>query len=269
VVLGVGLTVVVSLVASSFIQRYVGSWLEMRTAYRNLSSSDYGQRMESISLLRRSGEETESELIALLHHPDEGVRDFAASELAMRTPVTDDIVEAFFVALDNNQHVSEIGRFAPALFSRHSENVTGSLSDTERRMIAWLKAELNSTNPDLSGHAAWGLTAFVNRDPSLREPLAAYLKTGTFFYRYLTLRELVNRDPSMTDEYIELLFSGLGSSNSADQGNAVYGLTHLKSEPSDLRSRLEARRTESTDPAEISKIDETLETLRRNDGERP
>ena len=194
VVLVVGLTVVVSLVASSFIQRYVGSWLEVRTAYRNLSSSDSGLRMEAISLLRRSGEETESELIELLDHPDECVREFAASELAIRTPVTDDIIEAFFVALDSNQHVSEIGRYATLLFFRHAEDATGPLSETDGRMIAWLRVELNTTSLFRSGTAAWALTAFVNRDPSLRELLAEYRKTGTFFCKYNVLRELANRD---------------------------------------------------------------------------
>jgi len=57
----------------------VGPWLEVRSAYRNLSSTDYDARIEAIRRLRGLGKETESELIALLHHPDEGVRDFAAN----------------------------------------------------------------------------------------------------------------------------------------------------------------------------------------------
>lgn len=188
---------------------------------------------------------------------------------ALRTRVTDDIIEAFLIALESNQHVAEIGIYAPKLFFRHAEDATGPLTETDRRMIAWLRPKLNSTNPDRSGSAAWALTAFVNRDPSLREPLAAYLKNGAFFYKYLMLREMADSDPSMRDEYVDVLLSGLGSSVHTDQLNALYGLANLKNEPDDLRSRLEARREESTDPGEISRIDQALEELRKNDAEQP
>ncbi len=268
-VLLVGLTVVVSLAAIVFVRPHVGPWLEVWSAYRNLSSADYDARIDAIRRLRSLGEETESELIALLHHPDEGVRDFAAFELARKTRVTDDIIEAFLIALESNQHVAEIGNYAPKLFFRHAEDATGPLTETDRRMIAWLRPELNSTNPDRSGPAAWALTAFVNRDPSLREPLAAYLKNGAFFYKYIVLREMADSDPSMRDEYVDVLLSGLGSSVPTDQLNALYGLANLKNEPDDLRSRLEARREESTDPGEISRIDQALEELRKNDAEQP
>ena len=268
-VLLVGLTVVVSLAAIVFVRPHVGPWLEVWSAYRNLSSADYDARIDAIRRLRSLGEETESELIALLHHPDEGVRYFAASELAHKTRVTDDIIEAFLIALESNQHVAEIGNSAPTLFVRHAEDATGPLTETDRRMIAWLSSELNSTNPDRSGPAAWALTAFVNRDPSLREPLAAYLKNGAFFYKYIVLREMTDSDPSMRDEYVDVLLSGLRSSVYSDQLNALYGLANLKNEPDDLRSRLEARREESTDPGEISRIDQALEELRKNDAEQP
>ncbi len=268
-VLLVGLTVVVSLALIVFVRPRVGPWLEVWSAYRNLSSADYDARIDAIRRLRSLGEETESELIALLHHPDKGVRRFAASELAHRTRVTDDIIEAFLIALESNQHVAEIGNSAPKLFFRHAEDATGPLTETDRRMIAWLRPKLNSTNPDRSGTAAFALTAFVNRDPSLREPLAAYLKNGAFFYKYLMLREMADSDPSMRDEYVDVLLSGLGSSVNTDQSNALYGLANLKNEPDDLRSRLEARREESTDPGEISRIDQALEELRKNDAEQP
>ncbi|MFN8710721.1 MAG: hypothetical protein ACK50J_28955, partial [Planctomyces sp.] len=159
-------------------------------------------------------------------------------------------------------HVSEIGWSAPSLFRRHAEIATGPLSETDERMIAWLKAEMSSSNLDRRGNAAWGVTGFVNRDPSVREPLDAYLKSGTFFYRYIVMRELVERDPSMCDEYVELLIHGLGSSNPADQHNALYGLTHLKSQPNDLGSRLDARRNASADPGEILRINQAMRTLR-------
>ena len=166
-VLLVGLmTVVVSLAAIVFVRPHVGRWLEVWSAYRNLSSADYDARIDAIRRLRSLGEKTESELIALLHHSDEGVRDFAAFELARKTRVTDDIIEAFLIALESNQHVAEIGNCAPKLFFRHAEDATGPLTETDRRMIAWLSSELNSTNPDRSGPAAWALTADVVEDGS-------------------------------------------------------------------------------------------------------
>ena len=268
-VLLVGLMVVVSLAVIVFVRPHMGRWLEAWAAYRNLSSADYDTRIDAIRQLRSLGKETDSELIALLHHPDEGVRRFAASELAHRSGVTDDIIAAFLIALESNQHVAEIGDHAPNLFFRHAEDATGPLTETDRRMIAWLRTDLSSTNPDRSGPAAWALTAFVNRDPSLRETLAAYLTNGSFYYKYVVLRELADSDPSMLDEYVDVLLSGLESSVPADQFNALYGLAHLKNEPDDLRSRLEARREESTDPGEISRIDQALEELRKHDAEQP
>ncbi len=268
-VLPVGLTVVVILAAIVFVRPRVGPWLEVRSAYRNLSSTDYDARIEAIRRLRSLGEETESELIALLHHPDKGVRDFAAVHLANGPRVTEDIIEAFLIALESNRHVAEIGGCAPNLFFKHAEDATGPLTETDRRMIAWLRPELNSTNPDRSGKAAWALTAFVNRDPSLRKPLAGYLKNGAFFYKYLVLRVMADSDPSMRDEYVDVLLGGLGSSVYTDQLNALHGLANLKNEPDDLRSRLEALREESTDRGEISRIDQALEELRKNDAEQP
>ena len=137
-ILSVGLTVVVSLALIVFVRPRVGPWLEVRSAYRNLSSADDDARIDAIRRLRSLGEETESELIALLHHPDAGVRHFAASELAHKTRVTDDIIEAFLIALESNQHVAEIGYHAPKLFFRHAEDATGPLTETDQRMIAWI-----------------------------------------------------------------------------------------------------------------------------------
>ncbi|MDA1230243.1 MAG: hypothetical protein O2856_05675 [Planctomycetota bacterium] len=180
-----------------------------------------------------------------------------------------DVIEAFLIALEGNQHVAEIGNHAPKLFFRHAEDATGPLTKTDQRMIAWLRPELNSTNPDRSGTAAWGLTAFVNRDPSLREPLAVCLKNAAFFYKYIVLREMADSDPSMRDEYVDVLLSGLGSSAYDDQLNALCGLANLTNEPDDLGSRLEARPEESTDPGEISRIDQALEERRKNDAKQP
>ena len=104
----VGLTVAVSLAAIVFVRPSVRQRLEVRSACQDLSNADYDARINAIRRLRSLGEETESELISLLHHLDEGVRIFAASELAHRTQVTDDILEAFLLALEGNQHVAEI-----------------------------------------------------------------------------------------------------------------------------------------------------------------
>jgi hypothetical protein len=262
-VLPAGLTVAVCLMAIVFVRPHVGPWLEVRLAYRNLSSTNSDTRNDAIHLLRSRGKETESALIALLHHSCTGVRDFAAYSLSHET--TDDIIEAFLIALESNQHVAEIGNHAPRLFFRHAEDSTGPMTETDRRMIAWLRSELNSTNPDRSGSAAWALTAFVNRDPSLRKSVAAYLKNGAFFYKYLVLREMADSDPSMRDEYVNVLLSGLGSSVHTDQLNALYGLANLQNESDDVRSRLASRRKESTDLGEISRIDQALEVLRKND----
>jgi hypothetical protein len=260
-ILLVGLTLVVSLAAVVFIKPRVGPWLEVRSAYRNLSSDDYDTRIDAIRKLRSVGENAERELIVLLHHPDEEVRSFAADHLANGPRVTEDIVEAFLVALESDRHVAEIGGSAPNLFFKHADGAVGPLTETDRRIAAWLRSKLNSTNPDESGAAAWALTGFVNRDPSLREPLAAYLKNGTFFYKYLALREMASSDPSMRDQYVDVLLSGLASSVPTDQLNAQYGLTHLLNAPDNLRSRLEARREESTDPGEISRIDQAIERI--------
>lgn len=264
-VLPVGLTAVVCLTAIVFVRSHVGPWLEVRRAYRGLSSADSDARNDAIHLLRSRGEETKSALIALLHHSDADVRGFAAYSLSHEA--TDDIIEAFLVALESNQRAAEIGNHAPRLFFRHAEDATGPLTKTDRRMITWLRSELNSTNPDRSGPAAWALTAFMDRDPSLREPVAAYSKNAAFFYKYLVLREMADSDPSMRGEYVDVLLSGLGSS--VDQSNALYGLANLKNEPDDVRSRLEARRKESTDPGEVSRIDQALQVLRKNDAEQP
>lgn len=214
-------------------------------------------------LLRSHGEDTESALIALLHHSDESVRSFAASSLSRQA--TDDVIKVFLIELESHRPAAEIGRHAPTLFFTHAKGATGPLTATDQRMIAWLKSELKSSNPDRSGHAAWAMTAFVNRDPSLRQSVAACLKNGTFFYKYLVLREMVDSDPTLRDEYVDVLFSGLGSATHADQTNALYGFANLKNAPDDARSRLESRRTESTDPGEISRIDQALEALREND----
>jgi hypothetical protein len=266
-VLLVGVTVGVSLAAIVFVRPHVGPWLDVRSAYRNLSSADSDARNDAVRLLHSRGEETRSALMALLHHSNADVRDFAAYSLSHET--SDEIIEAFLTALENNQHVVEIGNHAPRLFFRHAADAAGPLTRTDRRMIAWLRSELNSPNPDRSGPAAWALTAFVNRDPSLRQSLAAYLKNGVFFYRYLVLREMADSDPSMRDEYVDVLLSGLGSSVFVDRSNALYGLKNWKNDPDELRSRLEARREESTDPGEISRIDQALEALRENNSQQP
>lgn len=266
-VLPVGLTIAFCLTALFVVRPHVGPWLEVQRAYRNLSSADSDTRNDAIHLLRSRGEETESALIALLHHSNSDVRRFAAYSLSHEP--TDVIIEAFRVALESNRHVAEIGDHAPRLFFKHAEDATGPLTKTDRRMIAWLTFELNSTNPDRSGSAAWALTAFVNRDPSLREPVVAHVKNGPFIYEYVVLRELADSDPSMRDEYVEVLLSGLGSSVHADQANALYGLANLKNEPDDVKSRLEARRKGSTDSGEISRIDQALDVLRKNDAEQP
>jgi hypothetical protein len=263
--LPVGLTIAFCLTALFVVRPHVGPWLEVRRAYRNLSSPDSDTRNDAVRLLRSRGAKTESALIALLHHSNSDVRRFAANSLSQEP--TGEVIEAFLVALESNQHVAEIGDHAPRLFFRHAEDAAGPLTKTDRRMIAWLRSELNSANPDRCGSAAFALTAFVNRDPSLREPVAAYLKNGTFFYKYVVLREMADSDPSMRDEYVDVLLSGLGSSVHADQANALYGLTHLKNEPDDLRDRLQARRKESTDAGEISRIDHALEALRKNDAQ--
>lgn len=262
-VLLVGLTVGVSLAAIFFVRPHVGPWLDVRSASRSLSSADSDARNDAIRLLRSRGEESERALIALLHHSNTDVRDFAAYSLSHET--TDEVIEAFLTALENNQHVAEIGSHAPRLFFTHAEGAAGPLTRTDRRMIAWLRSELNSTNPDRSGTAAWALTAFANRDPSLREPLTAYLKNGVFLYRYLVLREMAHSDPSMRDQYVDVLLSGLGSAVPVDRSNALYGLANWNYEPDDLRARLEARREGSTDPGEISRIDQALEELRMRD----
>lgn len=264
-VLLIGLTVALGIAAIFCLRPHVAHWLEVRSAYGNLSSADYDARIDAIRRLRMLGEETESELISLLHHRDASVRRFAAAELAHRTRLTDDVLEAFLSALESNQHAAEIGGSAPKLFLRHAEESTGPLTETDRRMIGWLKSELDSTIAEQSGTAAWTLTAFVTRDPSLKEPLAAYLKIGanspTSNHKFLVLREMASRDPSMRDQYLEVLLSGLGSSDVVAQGNALWGLANLKNAPDNLRSRLEARREESTDPGEISRINEALESL--------
>ena len=267
--LSIGLTVVVSLAAIVFVGPNVGPWLEVRSAYGNLSSTDPDTRIDAIHRLRRLGEETASALIVLLHHPDEGVRRFAASELAHRTRLTADVIEAFLIALESNQHVAEIDNSAPKLIVRHAEDATGPLTETDRRMIAWLKTELNSTNPDMSGQAAWAMTAFVNRAPSLQAPLDAYLKNGTFYYKYVVLREMADSDPSMLGKYVDVLLSGLCGTVYNDQMNALHGLANLKNKPVDLRARLEARREQSTNPEEISRIDQALEELRMADPAQP
>ena len=183
--------------------------------------------------------------------------------------MTAEIIEAFLVALESNRHVAEIGGNAPNVFFKHADGATAPLTETDRRMIVWLRTELNSTKAERSGTAAWALTAFVNRDPSLREPLAAYLQNGAFFYRYVVLREMADNDPSMRDKYVDVLLSGLGSSVDNDQSNALYGLANLKNAPDDLRWRLEARRQVSTDPGEISRIDQALEECRKNAADQP
>ena len=267
--LAVGLTIAISLVAIIFVRPRVGPWLEVRWAYRDLSNPKSSTRTDAINRLRNDAQGTKNELLALLHHSDKGVRHFAASELAHRTSVADDIIDAFLTALESNRHVAEIGHSAPGLFVRYAEDATGPLTRTDRRMIAWLKTELNSTVPRQSGSAAWAMTAFAVRDPSIRGPLAGYLKNGTYFYKYAVLRRLVDDDPSMRDQYVELLLSGLKSPDQNDQANAMSGLRQLKDKPDDLNSRLAAIRKESTDPAVVARIEQVLEELRKNETEQP
>lgn len=264
-VLLVGLTLLLSIAAVVFIHPHVGPWLELRTAYRNLSSDDSDKRIEAVRSLRRLGKNPASELIALLHHRDEGVRYFAAGELAHRNRVTNDVIEAFLTALETGEHVAEIGGSAPHLFFKHAKDATGPLTDSDRRMIDWLKTRMNSTDPQQAGNAAIALAAFMKRDPSLKQPLAAYLKDGPFSpnfnYKYSVLREMASSDPSLREPYIAFLLSSLTSSDPTDQRIALYGLTHLETEPDDLRSRLAALRENTTNAEVVSRIDEVLETL--------
>lgn len=266
-VLLLGLTVVVCLATTFFVRPRIGMWLEMRSAYQDLSSLDSDARTYAARKLRRLGIEPESQLIELLHHSDSGVRAFAATELAHWAELTDTIIEVFLTELEGEQPAAEMITAVPRLIFRHAENATGPLTETDRRMIAWLTSELDSTDSERSGSAAWALTAFLDRNPTLEEPLAEYLKSGTFFYKYIVLREMVDRDSSKRDQYVDVLFSGLASSEFSDQANAVYGLTHLKDRPDNLRTRLEARREEATDPDEISRIDEALEEIYEDNAE--
>jgi len=262
-ILLIALTLLLGIAAVIVMQPHVGPWLQVRTAFRNLSSANDDARVDAIRQLRSAGENAEPELISLLHHPDQEVRSFAADQLANGPRVTAEIVEAFLVALESDQHVAQIGGpgCATNLFFKHATGASGPLTQTDRRIIAWLKRELISTDPERSGSAAWASTPFVNRDPSLREPLAACLKNATFFYRYLALRELAGRDRSLSDQYVDVLLSGLASSNTNDQANALWGLTNLEHAPDDLHSRLETRRAESTDQGEISRIDQAIEQV--------
>ncbi len=265
----VSLTILGSLAAIALIQPRVGPWLEVRSAYRNLSSADYDERNDAIRRLRRLGKETESELIGLLHHADEGVRRFAAGKLAHRTPVSDDVIEAFLNALEGNHDVAEIGHAAPKLFVRHADSSTGPITKTDRRMLTWLRAELECTDPERSGTAAWALTAFLKRDPSLREQLDAFLKNAGFFHKYLVLREMVDSNPSLRDQYVDVLFSGLASSVHSDRSNALYGLANLKNKPADLGLRLEVLRDRATDSEEISRINQVLKAIGKDTAEQP
>lgn len=268
-ILLVVMTAVISVVAIAFVRPWFHEWLELRDAHRNLTSTDYDAWNDAIRRLRQSGVDMEGELIPLLHHSEQRVRRYAATELAYKTPWTDTVIESFLVALENNQHVPDIGQAAPKLFYRYAEDTSGPLTETHRRMTAWLTAELSSPIPEQSGLAAWSLTAFESRDPALREQLTAWLEDAAFFERYIVLREMENRDPSLHDEYIEVLLSGLQSPVSSDQQNAQFGLTHLDSAPDDLNSRLEAIRDASTDERRISRINATLMQLRENDADHP
>ena len=127
-------------------------------------------------------------------------------------------------------------------------------------MIAWLKGTLNSTNPESSGGAAWALTAFVEREPSLRQPLISYAKTAPYFYKYIVLREMSAADSSLREQYIDVLLSGLGSQVPTDRTNATYGL-EMFCDPTDLRARLESRVKESVDATELSLIAEALDLI--------
>lgn len=267
-ILLVGLAVALSASTIVFVRPYLTEWYKLRWAYARLTSTDPDERIDAIRQLQMHGEETEDELIALLDHSSGDIRSFAAIELAQKAPLSDDVIEAFLNALQNNQHVVEIGPAAPALFYRHGNETDAPLTETDRRIIAWLSSELNSSNSDQRGSAAWGLTAFMDREPTIKHLLLAHGENAPFFYKYIVYREMVKHDPLLRDEYVDLLLIGLKSSVDTDQSNAFYGLTNLQNPPGDLKSRLETLREQSTDASEIARIKEALTNLDRNDTEK-
>src|SRR5262245_18263108 len=62
----------------------VARWWQLRTAYQNLSSEDSTDQRHAHHVLLEPGENPDESLIALLLHPSEGVRYFAAYQLAER-----------------------------------------------------------------------------------------------------------------------------------------------------------------------------------------
>lgn len=270
-VLLVGLTVVLCLAAIIFLRPHVSLWLESRSAHRNLSSDDYSARLDAVRWLVRHGENPDPELISLLYHPDENVRMFAANELCTR-PSTDEIVEAFLVALETGRYANETVGFAAYVFLKHAEGAGGPMTETDRRIVAVLQPVASSIKdyslPDRRS-AAIVLAAFADRDPSLHVPLAQYRKNRALIHQLPVVRQLARGDESFREEYVELLLSAFSSFDPACETQAIHYLKELREESQDLIPQLKARQQETTDPVLTSQIDRAFEKLDVSDGEQP
>jgi hypothetical protein len=260
-ILVVLLAIVLCTIAVLVVRPRMTHWLSVRAAYRNLSHQDESERIDAVRWLVDNGENPDEALIALLNHSDEGVRIFAAAELASRRPVTDHVVETFLTGLESGSSVDAIEQSAPNLFFRHAQEATGPLTETEQRMIASLRRMLGSRSPYMRRNAAMALAAFLHRDPSLREPLTAFLPAEGITFQYPVARQIARNDPTFRDEYVELLLSGVSSGNAEAERMAVYYLKELQRESEDIMLQLEARRGNASGQNEASRIDRALELI--------
>mgnify|MGYP002625255069 FL=1 len=196
---------------------------------------------------------------------------FAANELCTR-PATDEIIEAFLVALETGRHANETVGFAAYVFLTHAEGAGGPMKETDRRLVAVLQPVATSIRdyalPE-SRSAATVLAAFAHRDPSLHEPLAKYRQNRALIHQLPVVRHLARGDESFREEYVELLLSAFSSFDPACETQAIHYLKELRDESQELIPQLKARRRETTDPVLKSQLDRAFEKLDVSDGEQP
>lgn len=263
----VAMVVVAGAVVVVRIQPQAQRWLELRSAFRNLSHPDSYERDCALQLLSDRGENPDPELIELLHHSNNEVRGFAADSLSHR-PWTSSVVEALLAAMENRQTGDEVRFPAEIALSRYAAETRGPLTDIDRRTIAVLRQAMTTSNPEVVRVIAPGLAAYLDRDDSLCEPLLAYVDGESHaFYRYRAARQVARRAPLFRDQFVTLLSGAPVSTNPRLQEWSQEDVCELAWARSGVTELLQRQRSEMTDGGETAKIDKAIDWIESMPGQ--
>jgi hypothetical protein len=237
---------------------YVLDWLRLRAAYSNLSHEDQYEREFAIRTLFAEGLNPDETLISLLHDSSEVVRHFAGGQLSRR-PVSDEIIEAFLLALENDHHADDLLGAGIHVFYRHAEAAEGPLAERDRRIIDALQPLLTDNSVHVRRNAASVLALFLPRAEELRAPLEQFLTKHSIDVEIHVLREMYRGDPTLHERWLAVLVRGAASGDPNVEAATFYYLKELGPKARDAIPQLVELRESS--PRLAPGIDEVLKAI--------